>query len=116
MSYVIIKYLITAAVVVAVSEFAKASDKLGGLVAALPLVTVLTLIWLYVEHQPAAKIANHAYYTFWYVLPTLPMFLLFPYLLPKIGFWPTLLSCVSVTLVIFYLYAIILKNVGIDLL
>ena len=116
MSYLFIKYLITAAVVVAVSEFAKANDKLGSLIAALPLVTVLTLIWLNIEKQPVTKIANHAYYTFWYVIPTLPMFLLFPYLLPKFGFWPTLLSCVVVTLVIFYVYANVLKNFDIDLL
>ena len=116
MTYLIIKYFITAAVVVLVSEFAKSSDKLGGLVAALPLVTVLTLIWLFVEKQPTIKIANHAYYTFWYVIPTLPMFLLFPSLLPKFGFWPTLLSCIVMTLVIFYDYAIVLKNFGIDLL
>ena len=116
MRYVIIKYLVTAAVVVLVSEFAKVNDKLGGLIAALPLITVLTLIWLYIEKQPAAKIANHAYYTFWYVIPTLPMFLLFPFLLPKFGFWPTLLSCMVITLVIFYVYVIVLKNFGIDLL
>ena len=116
MTYVIIKYFVTAAVVVLVSEFAKANDKLGGLVAALPLITVLTLIWLYIEKQPATKIANHAYYTFWYVLPTLPMFLLFPYLLPKLGFWPTLLGCIIVTLIIFYVYATILKSFGIELL
>ena len=116
MSYLFIKYLITAAVVVAVSEFAKANDKLGSLIAALPLVTVLTLIWLFVEKQPVTKIANHAYYTFWYVIPTLPMFLLFPYLLPKFGFWPTLLSCIMFTLVIFYVYANVLKNFGIELL
>ena len=116
MTYVIVKYLITAAVVVLVSEFAKASDKLGSLVAALPLVTLLTLIWLYVEHQPSTKIANHAYYTFWYVIPTLPMFLLFPYLLPKWGFWPTLLACIALTLVVFYVYALVLKQFGIDLL
>ena len=116
MTYIFIKYLITAAVVVAVSEFAKANDKLGGLIAALPLVTVLALIWLHVEKQPVSKIANHAYYTFWYVIPTLPMFLLFPYLLPKLGFWQTLLSCVFVTLVIFYVYANLLKSFGIHLL
>ena len=116
MSYVIIKYLITAAVVVLVSEFAKANDKLGGLVAALPLVTVLTLIWLYIEQQPTLKIANHAYYTFWYVLPTLPMFLIFPYLLPKLGFWLTLASCIVITLIIFYGYALTLKQFGINLL
>jgi F0F1-type ATP synthase assembly protein I len=116
MLYLITKYLITAAVVVLVSEFAKASDKLGGLVAALPMVTVLTLIWLYVEHQPATKIANHAYYTFWYVIPTLPMFLLFPYLLPKLGFWLTLIACIVFTLAVFYVYTIVLKQFGINLL
>ena len=116
MSYILVKYFITAAVVVAVSELAKASDKLGSLIASLPLVTVLTLIWLFVEKQPETKIANHAYYTFWYVLPTLPMFLLFPYLLPKLGFWPTLLSCVIFTLAVFYVYANVLKSFGIDLL
>lgn len=116
MSYVIIKYLITAAVVVAVSETAKASDKLGGLIAALPLVTVLALIWLHVENQPIEKIANQAKYTFWYVLPTLPMFLLFPYLLPKLGFWLTLLACVVITLVIFYGYALVMAKFGIQLL
>ena len=116
MNYTIIKYLITAAVVVIVSELAKSSDKLGSLVASLPLVTLLTLIWLFVEHQPMAKIANHAYYTFWYVLPTLPMFLLFPFLLPKIGFWPTLMACIIFTIVVFYGYARLLKNFGIHLI
>lgn len=116
MKFVILKYLITAAVVVLVSELAKASDKLGGLIASLPLVTVLTLIWLYVEQQPMSKISNHAYYTFWYVIPTLPMFLLFPNLLPKWGFWLTLLACIAMTLVIFYFYALILKGLGINLL
>jgi len=116
MQYLIMKYLITAGVVVLVSEFAKRSDKLGGLISALPMVTVLTLIWLYVEHQPASKIANHAYYTFWYVLPTLPMFLLFPYLLPKWGFVLTLISCVVFTMVVFLLFALAVKQFGIDLL
>ena len=116
MSYLFIKYFITAAVVVAVSEFAKSNDKLGGLIAALPLVTVLTLIWLNIENQTTSKIANHAYYTFWYVIPTLPMFLIFPYLLPKWGFWLTLAACIVFTLVIFYGYANVLKQFGINLL
>ena len=116
MQYLIVKYLITAGVVVLVSEFAKRSDKLGGLIAALPMVTVLTLIWLYVENQPASKIANHAYYTFWYVLPTLPMFLLFPYLLSKWGFVLSLVTCVIFTTIVFLLFALIVKQFGIDLL
>lgn len=116
MQYLIVKYLITAGVVVLVSELAKRSDKLGGLVAALPLVTVLTLIWLYVEQQPVNKIANHAWYTFWYVIPTLPMFLAFPVLLPRIGFWPTLLACIIITMICFGLFALVVRRFGIELL
>ena len=115
MQYLMVKYLLTAGVVVLVSELAKRSDKLGGLVAALPLVTVLTLIWLYVEQQPVSKIANHAWYTFWYVIPTLPMFLAFPLLLPKIGFWPALLVSITITAICFGLFALVVRRFGIEL-
>lgn len=116
MTWIITKYLLTAAVVVLVSEAAKRSDRLGGLIAALPLVTVLALIWLYLEKQPQQKIANHAWYTFWYVLPTLPMFLAFPVLLPRLGFWPTLLASVVITVLCFALFALLVRRFGIDLL
>ncbi len=52
MAWLITKYFVPAAVVLLVSELAKRSDKLGGFVSTLPLVTVLALIWLYVENQP----------------------------------------------------------------
>ncbi|WP_036168305.1 DUF3147 family protein [Massilia sp. 9096] len=116
MTWIVTKYLITAAVVVLVSEFAKRSDKLGALVAALPMVTVLTLIWLHVERQPVSRVANHAWYTFWYVMPTLPMFLVFPALLERFGFWPALAACVVLTVVCFALFAALVKKFGIDLM
>ena len=116
MLWLITKYFLTAAVVVLVSEAAKRSDRLGGLIAALPMVTVLTLIWLYVEKQPLEKIANHARYTFWYVMPTLPMFLVFPALLARWGFWPTLLASAILTLVCFGLFALAVRRLGIELL
>jgi len=116
MNWIIFKYLLTAGMIVLISEIAKRSDRLGGLIAALPLVTVLTLSWLYIENQSNEKIANHAYYTFWYVLPTLPMFLIFPYLLKKFGFWITLSLSMIITLVIFYIFAKVIKSFGIELL
>ncbi|MBI3229615.1 MAG: DUF3147 family protein [Burkholderiales bacterium] len=116
MAWLITKYLSTAAIIVLISEIAKRSDRLGGLIAALPLVTVMSLIWLHVEGQAQDKIANHAWYTFWYVLPTMPMFLLFPYLLPRLGFWPTLAVSALVTLVLFALFAFAVKRFGIVLL
>ncbi len=116
MGWLIAKYLLTAAVVVLVSEAAKRSDRLGGFLAALPLITVLAMIWLYVERQPLEKIANHAWYTFWYVLPTLPMFLLFPRLLARLGFWPALLAGALLTIACFGLLALLLRRFGVQLL
>ena len=116
MSWIITKFFITAAVIVLISEVAKRSDKLGGFIAALPLVTILALIWLYVEKQSPEKIANHAWYTFWYVVPTLPMFLAFPWLLTRIGFWPTLAASVVITVICFGLFATVVKRFGIELL
>lgn len=113
MAWLVTKYLITAALVVLVSETARRNDQLGGLIAALPVMTVLTLIWLHLEHQPAQKLANHAWYTFWYVLPTLPMFLVFPALLNRLGFWLTLLACALLTIACFLVTALLLKRFGI---
>ena len=116
MAWIITKYLLTAGMVVFISEVAKRSDRLGGLFAALPLMTLLTLTWLYIENQPEEKIANHAYYTFWYVIPTLPMFLLFPYLLPRLGFWMAMGASLAVTVICFGLFALLMKNFGVELL
>jgi len=116
MLWIITKYILTAAVVVAVSEAAKRSDKFGGFMAALPLITIFALVWLYVEKQPMEKIANHAWYTFWYVIPTLPMFLVFPALLSRLGFWPTLGVCVVMTTILFGLFALVVRRFGIELL
>lgn len=116
MGWIITKYLLTAGMVVFISEVAKRSDKLGGFIAALPLMTLLTLTWLFIENQPEEKVANHAYYTFWYVIPTLPMFLLFPYLLPKLGFWITMGASIVVTVICFGMFALLMKSFGVQLL
>jgi hypothetical protein len=116
MSWIIFKYAITAGLIVLISEVAKRSDKLGALIAALPMVTILAMIWLYVEKQPDAKIANHAWYTFWYVVPTLPMFLIFPALLSRIGFWPTLAASALITVICFVVFAQVVKRFGVELM
>ena len=117
MLFLIIKYAVTAAVIVVVSEVAKRNDRLGALIASLPLVTVMVMIWLHVEKAGTTKIANHAYYTFWYVLPTLPMFLLVPWMLQKgVGFWPTLIAGSVLTFFCFIVAAALLKRFGISLM
>lgn len=114
--FVLVKYAVTAALVVAVSEVAKRGDRAGAVLAALPLVTVLTMVWLHVERQPAAKIANHAYYTFFYVLPTLPMFLAFPALQARFGFWPALAASALLTVACFVAFAALVRRFDVELL
>ena len=110
------KLFFTAIIIVIISEIAKYYDRLAALIASLPLVTLITLFWLYYENQPEEKIANHAYYTFWYVLPTLPMFVFFPWAIKVFGFWITFILSIFLTIIIFFLYATILKKFGINLI
>ena len=115
MVFLLTKYFVTAGIVVLVSELAKRSDKLGAFVAAMPTITILVLIWLFIENQSADKITNHAWYTFWYVIPTLPMFLVFPYLMPRLGFWASLGAGVLTTAILFGVIALILRRFGVEL-
>ena len=117
MTFLISKYLITAFIIIFVSEFAKRSDKLGALISSLPLVTIIVMIWLYFENQGNEKISQHAYYTFWYVIPTLPMFLLMPYTLSKgLSFWQSLGISIIFTFICFIITALIGKKYGINLI
>jgi hypothetical protein len=116
MAWLIFKYLTTATVVVLISELAKRNEKWGAIVLALPLISVLTLIWLHVENQEIGKIANYAKYTFWYVIPTLPMFLVLQALLPKLGFWFSLLISLIVACIFLIALASLLRQFGIELL
>ncbi len=116
-AWLVSKYAVTAFVIVLVSEVAKKSDKMGALISSLPLVTILAMIWLYVEKQGSVKIGNHAYYTFWYVVPTLPMFLIMPWLMEKgVNFWVSLCVCALVTFGCFILTALIARRFGVNLI
>jgi len=115
MTFIIFKLIVTTVVIVLISEIAKVSDKFGALIASLPLITLLTLIWLHVENQDQEKIANHAYYTFWYVIATLPMFLVFPLLLKYTSFWLAVFFSAFFTVAFFLIYAQVLKRFGIHL-
>lgn len=117
MKLLIIKYLVTALIIVVVSEVARRADKLGALIASLPLVTFMVMIWLYVGKADVEKISNHSFYTFWYVLPTLPMFLVLPWLLQKgVNFWLSLLICVAVTVLCFLIAVPFARRLGVELI
>ena len=117
MLQILVKYLVTAGIIVLVSEVAKRTDKVGALIASLPFVTIMVMAWLWYEDQSTEKIANHAYYTFWYVLPTLPMFLLIPYMMQRgINFWWSLLAGAGRTVIMFLATVVVGKRFGVDLM
>jgi hypothetical protein len=95
MIYLIVKTTISAIIIVVVSEVARRSAGLGALLASLPLVALLSMIWLWRDTGDTARMASYSQATFWYVLPSLPMFLLIPVLLKRgFAFWPALaLGC-----------------------
>lgn len=108
MFYLILKAAISGVIIAAVSEIAKRSPALGALVASLPLVSLLAIIWLWRDTGDTLRIASHAEATFWYVLPSLPMFLAFPYMLRHgIGFWWALAASCVLTVALYFVTVLI---------
>ena len=113
----LLKYLVTAAVVILVSEIARRTERLGALIGAMPLVAILVMTWLQIETRDAAKVAEYAKYTFWYVLPTLPMFLLIPWLLARgTGCWVSMGAGALLTVGCFVLTALVARGFGVRLI
>ncbi len=116
MFYLAAKAVLSALLIVAVSEIAKRSPSFGALVASLPLVSVLGMIWLWRDTSDPIRLADHAQVTFWYVLPSLPMFLVIPAML-RAGapFWLSLGAGMLVTALLYLLMTFVLARFGITL-
>jgi hypothetical protein len=95
MLYALVKALLSGVIIATVSEVAKRYPAVGALILSLPLISILAFIWLWVDTSDKEGIASLAQSTFWFVLPTLPMFLVLPAMLRGgTGFWPALgLAC-----------------------
>jgi len=116
MLYLVIKALVSGVIVMAVSEIARRSPTFGALVVSLPLVSLLGILWLWRDTGDTTRIAAHAEATFWYVLPSLPMFLAFPYLLRHgIGFWTALLAGCLLTVLLYGVTVLAAARFGVRL-
>jgi hypothetical protein len=113
----LVKLFITAAVILFVTKIQLVSDRLSALLIALPLTSVLAMIWMHFDKQTTERLANHAEGTFWFVLPTLPMFLILPWMLRSgFSFWVALAANCLITIVLFWFTVIVLRRFGIDLM
>lgn len=116
MTYLILKALLSGIIIVIVSEIAKRNNTAASIIHSLPLMSLLAFIWLYAETKDAALIGRHAYGTFWFVLPTLPMFLLMPWLIKQLGgFWPALSTGILLSIALYALTMRLLKVAGVNL-
>lgn len=112
----VLKALVSGVIVAIVSEIAKRSPALGALIVSLPLVSILSIIWLWNETGDRVRIADHAEATFWYVLPSLPMFLVFPALLRSgMSFWLALALGAALTAALYLTMVWILGRFGVSL-
>ena len=114
--FLLLKALISGALIAAASTLAKRYPGFGALIASLPLVSVLGMIWLWSEKPDPANMAAHASATFWYVLPSLPMFLVIPVLLRHgLSFWVCLtLGCV-LTILLYAAMTWLAPRIGVQL-
>jgi hypothetical protein len=114
--YLAIKALLSGIVVATVSEVAKGHPGWGALIASLPLVSILGMIWLWRDTRYPFRLAAHAEATFWFVLPSLPMFLLVPLMLRQgISFWASLIAGCALTVALYALMTWIGPRLGIRL-
>jgi hypothetical protein len=114
MLYSITKAILSGAIIAAASEVAKRSPAIGAVILSLPLVSLLAFVWLWRDTADKEAIADLSQSTFWFVLPTLPMFLALPALLRNgLAFWPALAVSCGLTVALYFVAAWLLAKFGI---
>lgn len=102
MVYYALKLVISAVLIVVISEVAKRSSLIGALIASLPLVSILAFVWLYIDSGSAQKVSALSYSIFWLVLPSLSLFIALPLLLSRTGnFYLSLAGAIGIMLLVY---------------
>lgn len=116
MLYLFIKAALSGAIVAAVSEIARRNPGWGGILASLPLTSLLAMIWLYRDSGDSERVAQLVGSTFWFILPSLPLFIALPWLLRSgVGFWVALGIALAGTLALYAAFFWAAPRIGIKL-
>ena len=116
MLYLVIKAGVSGVLIALISEVARRQPGWGGLLASLPLTSVLAMIWLWRDSGDTGKIADQAISTFWFILPSIPMFLIIPAMLRHgFGFWFTMVLSCLLTIALYALMAAVSARLGVRL-
>jgi hypothetical protein len=112
----IIKVVVSAALIVAVAEISKRSTFIGALLASLPLVSVMGMLWLYLETKDTERVAKLSFSIFWLVLPSLSLLVVLPLLLrAKMNFYASLGASIAAMLACYAVMLVVLNKLGIKL-
>ena len=116
MAYYLAKIIVTSVLIVAISEISKRSTLAGAILASIPLVSVLAMLWLYLDTRDVTKISALATSIFWLVLPSLALFVSLPLLLKHgMNFYLSLGVSIALTAVCYFLMISVLENFGVKL-
>jgi len=111
--YYALKVLISAILIVAISELSKKSSLLGAILASIPLVSVMAFIWLYVDTKNIDAISKLSISIFWLVIPSLVLFVSLPILLKFTNFYLALIGAIVLTILAYYIMIFFLERFGI---
>ena len=112
----VIKLFISSGVIVLVSEIAKKNTYLGGLIASIPLVSVLSMIWLYIDTKDIESVRNLSNSILWMVIPSISLFISLPILLRSgIGFYLSIFLSIIITIGCYGMTILLLSRLGIEL-
>lgn len=102
MLYLLVKAGISGLLVAIISEVARRQPGWGGLLASLPLTSILAMIWLWRDTGDSERVAVLSASTIWFILPSVPLFIVIPWLLRSgLGFWATMAIAIAVTLALY---------------
>jgi hypothetical protein len=116
MVYLIFKLFVTSLLIVLISELSKRSTFVGALLASVPIVSVLAIMWLYLETKDTTKVSALAGSIFWLVLPSLVFFVTLPLLLKTgLDFYASIATSIMATALCYWVIVILLGKVGVQL-
>lgn len=113
MAYYITKLIITTLLIVLISEISKRSSLAGALLAAIPLVSILAMTWMYIDTSDSTKAVEFSNNIVWLIAPSMTLFLAFPYLIKKgFSFYPSMLVSILMTVLAYYSVIFALDKLG----
>jgi len=116
LAYFITKLIITALLIVLISEIAKRSSLMGALLAAIPLVSILAMTWMYVDTNDSSSAVEFSNRIVWLIAPSMTLFIAFPLLIKKgLGFYLSMGISIMLTIFAYYSVIFILEKFGIKL-